>query len=665
MSLFSSKTISWTTLKSKWHDSSAILIFIIITAFSLWLPGRNYNLLPILISCIVAVKYFITEFRKCENIKILNLFILFYMILIIISTAMHYAALRELNPSTYITVRPNDAEWGIAVNKIAASAYLLFPLFLVILINIFLKFDRPCKLIMIIPVFFIPSLIVAYYQGLFDIHFLNPTITKWLHKITGLSSDFNGFRLSLFVLFPISIFGVIIYRNIWVKAGFGLFSIMVLIILVLSESRSAFGGVLLFCISLPGIAIWVYRSERRNWGFYFISLIIAFSIIVWLGHIYCRHKGSAEISAKRIQQKYSYFKKFGLKKTLIATFDENSFIAKKAPSRLEMGYYAYKLTSLSPIAGWGPGGFFRNLDNIRYQKIRTVQYQHFDNANNHYLQMSSELGIFGVLCNVILHILPLWMVFRIRNSITDFRSKWIIGISFSVVCIMMVLFLTGPHTFNIEVQWVFSCYLAILYVSAIQYGYSFKSINIKSAWLIFIIIAFIFTAATYDKTFGKNGYKSLRKAMWWTLGADRNHYKIEKWNEGSVIWCNKDAVIEIPLDYPDPESLNLKLIVMHPDVNINPVTVKYGGKSGATHSMELRDKSWKTINIPITSEYLLERSNPKMGFRTTQSLILSFDVSRTWIPRKYGINDDTRELGVAVLIPELKRNVNSRKKLEK
>ena len=62
---------------------------------------------------------------------------------------------------------------------------------------------------------------------------------------------------------------------------------------------------------------------------------------------------------------------------------------------------------------------------------------------------------------------------------------------------------------------------------------------------------------------------------------------------------------------------------------------------------------WKTINIPITSDYLLERSNPKKGFSTTQSLIFSFDVSRTWIPKKYGINDDTRELGVAVLIPKL------------
>ena len=675
MSLLISRPTVWTDLKSKWHDSGVLLVFILLTVFSLCLPGRNYNLLPITISCIVTVKYFIDGFKKNDNLTLINLFLLFYIILITISAIMHYAALRELGPSAYITVRPNDAKWGIEVNKIAVSSYLLFPLFLVVLINIFFNVDKPCELFIVIPVSFIPSLIVAYYQGLFDIHFLNATITKWLHEIAGLSYDFNGFRLSLFVLFPTSIFGVIICRNIWVRAGLGLFSIMVFILLVLSESRTALFGVLLYCISLPGIAIWVYGSTRINWRTYFLSLIIALSTLVWLEYIYYRHNGSAEVYSKHIQQKYRYFKKFGFKKTLIATFDKNSFIAKKAASRLEMGYYACILTSLSPLAGWGPGGFYRNLDNFRYQKIRQVQlfdwdlplrtprlyhemtgpHKHFDNANNHYLQMSSDIGIFGALINIIMHVLPLWMVFKIRKSITGFKTRWIIGISFSTVCIMMILFLTGPHTFNIEVQWIFSCYLAILYVSALKFGSPFSRINIKLATSIFVIFTFIFTAATFDKTFGKNGYKSMRIALWWPLGADRNHYEIENWKEGPVIWCYKDAVIEIPLEYHVSGNLNLKLRVMHPDVSINPVTIQYGGKTGATHSMEIRDKLWKTINIPVISEYVLERSNPKKGFRTTQSLIFSFDVSRTWIPKEYGVSDDTRKLGVAVLVPELKQ----------
>lgn len=665
MSLFSFKTISWTTLKSKWHDSGTILIFIFLTAFSLWLAGRNYNLLPILISCFITVKYFITAFRKIDNIKITNLFILFYMILIIISAVMHYAALRELNPSTYITVRPNDAEWGIAVNKIAASSYLLFPLFLVVLINIFLKADKSCKLFMIIPVIFIPSLIVAYYQVFFDIHFLNPTITKWLHEITGLSSDFNGFRLSLFVLFPISIFGVIIYRNIWVKVGFVFLSILILFILILSKSRTGLFGIILFVVLLPGISIWAKQSKRHVMKIYLICCVIIFTVMGFSLLYYYQDRETNPVSIKRIKQKYAYFQKYGFKKTLITTFDKNSFIAEKAPSRLEMGYYASILTSLSPTAGWGPGGFLRNIDNIRFQRIHQVQYQHLDNANNHYLQMSADIGIFGALINVILHVWPLWMVFRIRHRITDFRARWIVGISFSIVCIMLILYLTGPHTVNIEVLWVFSCYLAILYVAAFHHGYDFKSVNLKLIALIFVIITFVFAAATYDKTFGQNGYKQYRKSTWWPLGADRNHYDIEQWNEGFVIWCNKDAVIELPIEDSIPENFNLNLLVMHPDVLINPVTVKYGGKSGAAYSMVIRDKSWNTVNIPVTSEYILERSNPKKGFKTTQSLILSFDVSRTWVPKNYGINDDTRELGVAVLIPELSQDAGNKQKQEK
>ena len=641
------------TTKIKFINIKTFFLFAILAIASLCWPGRNYNIFPIIISCFIVFKYFVNEFRKDDNIKKFVIYILFYGILIVISTMMHFASLNEIESSTYITVRPHDARWGLTVLKIAASAYILFPIYMLILINIFRKSDESFKLLTLLPIFFLPSLIIALYQSIFDINFLNTTVSEYLSEITGFSSDFNGFRLSLFLLFPLSVLGVIVYRNIWIKVGFVFLSLSIFWVLLLSRSRTAIFGVVLFFFLFPGISIWVKGSKRKHWRLYFISTIIVITVTGFLTTISYQDSRGNSIIVERIQQKYEYFKKFGFRKTLIVSFDNKSFIVKNAPSRLEMGHYAFILTSLSPLAGWGPGGFSRNLDNIRYRKIHRVKYRHFDNANNQYLQMSSDLGIFGIFGNIVLHLFPLRMIYRCRNQIFNLKKRWTVGICFAVICIMMGLYLTGPHIINVEVLWILSCYLSILFIIALTSGYSFKPMNTKISILIFLIITILFTVSTFEKTFGKNGYQSIQKSRWWPHGADRNHYDTENWKEGSVIWCKRNALIEIPLDYPVPEKIELKFLILHPDIDLKPVKVKYGGKNGAKHEVLVKNNLWNTLNLNINHEYILERKNPKTKFQIVKSLILSIDVSRTWVPKEWGVNQDTRELGVAVLIPEL------------
>ena len=65
----------------------------------------------------------------------------------------------------------------------------------------------------------------------------------------------------------------------------------------------------------------------------------------------------------------------------------------------------------------------------------------------------------------------------------------------------------------------------------------------------------------------------------------------------------------------------------------------------------MNDKSWKIVEIPVTMDYIFEfRGLNKLRKRY---FVVSLNVSRTWIPKEWDVNEDKRELGVAVLIPNL------------
>jgi len=187
--------------------------------------------------------------------------------------------------------------------------------------------------------------------------------------------------------------------------------------------------------------------------------------------------------------------------------------------RVEFGVQAVRLIRLAPVAGWGPGGFYRNLSTIRflYQENDRNRFHGFsfvDNANNHYLQQASELGLLGAGMNLLLHLLPLWMIIRVRKQIAGMRERLVTGIAFSCVCIMLLLYLTAPYLFHTDVRWIFSVYIAFLYVSAVQNGYPLKRYHSRIFTTVFIVLTLVFIMGTYHCTFGDKGYKELLQTGW-------------------------------------------------------------------------------------------------------------------------------------------------------
>ena len=89
----------------------------------------------------------------------------------------------------------------------------------------------------------------------------------------------------------------------------------------------------------------------------------------------------------------------------------------------------------------------------------------------------------------------------------------------------------------------------------------------------------------------------------------------------------------------------------NPDLQQNPLKVRYGGLAGPTRELTLAGSSPSgQVRIPLDEEHVVELSKPG-GKSVERFAVLSLDVSRTWVPKKWGVSEDPRELGILVQLP--------------
>ena len=90
-------------------------------------------------------------------------------------------------------------------------------------------------------------------------------------------------------------------------------------------------------------------------------------------------------------------------------------------------------------------------------------------------------------------------------------------------------------------------------------------------------------------------------------------------------------------NYTD-RGMSLFLHAAHPNIQQFPVTVKITGDNKIIKEELFNNTAWK--KVLVTPEEL------------KGSTSITFEVSRTWNPKLSGVSNDTRDLGIAVAIPE-------------
>jgi len=501
-----------------------------------------------------------------------------------------------------------------------------------------------------IPLVLIPSVGIAGYQYVVDIDFMNRPFFAEQGRVSGLGTDANGFGMSMFLALPLALLGAFTTKGRWARMSFVCLSAALAIGAVLSGARTAVLGVVLFLVVAPWL--WIVARPIQVHVRWFLALLpvvlIALGIVAaettLSGNIF---RADAPRAVRRLAEDVGMIRTTGL--------SEGARSSLEKAGRTELWRQAKRLIAVAPWSGWGPGGFTRNLQNTRFKNGESEEW--IDNAENHYYQVGADLGIVGALVNVLLHVLPLVMVLGVWKKMQDSTERLAVVFCFSTVVILLVSYVTGPHTLAIDALWILVVLLAFLFVTSVRHGSEILPWSREIVWGVSAVIGGLLIAfmwGTYNVTYGSNGYSALRSAEWWPFKYEpfkyeKNCYGIESWDGKTGRWCTDDAYLQIRLHEPIPRKIEVTLFVANPDIQTTPVLVTYGGKSGPSHEVLFRDHQRRLVQIPVKEEDILEFR--EASGRNVQFLVISLRVSRTWVPAEWKVNDDTRSLGVAVLLP--------------
>jgi hypothetical protein len=112
-------------------------------------------------------------------------------------------------------------------------------------------------------------------------------------------------------------------------------------------------------------------------------------------------------------------------------------------------------------------------------------------------------------------------------------------------------------------------------------------------------------------------------------------YDPEKHDERYVCWSRGRAKVVLKYD-PCFTTLNVKYSVGHPDSDRNPVRITVDAGSSNRRVFSVSSNEWSEFQMPLR---LLEKKD---------RLIISLAVNRTFNPKKLGMGEDQRDLGLLV-----------------
>jgi hypothetical protein len=566
-----------------------------------------------------------------------------YAGIIAVNSTFHGIALNTLPDEMNINLMQHKAVAWRDRNLIFTLHYLFFPLFFLIQYALL----RRVELQVVIRFFASAmtfSLLILFYQKYYDITLLNQPYWQEFHRIGGLSTDPNAFAMTAFLLIPLLALGIYTEKTRVLKIFYMLLIVFLFAGALFAGSRTALGGLSLLILSLPVIHA-VAKKEMPILPrlVLFISPFVLLSLIILLSPYFSNKIQFSAISTERFISTIKEFKDEGISSALF-----------KGEQRATNYLIGWDLLSNSPLAGWGPGGFYRESPTFLYIRSGTIFIT--DSALNHYLMIGGDFGLPILLINMVIIISPLVIAFIVLRKLSDIKKRYIVGIFLVVNILFLIMINTIPPSYFPDLIWVWTAQLAYMVIMGEKNGVhlSITSKSWENTFYFSVIIAFFLVVlGSYQTTSGSKGYLARQNADWWPYKYATHCYNNEALKEGIFRWCKKDSSLQFfIIPKPQlPETVSINFRVYHPDVGQEPVRVRYGGKKGPVHDLLFKDHNPQTVEIPLSGDYLYETVNPFNANLLSRYFVLSLDVSRTWVPKDFGVNDDTRDLGVGVLIP--------------
>jgi len=507
---------------------------------------------------------------------------------------------------------------------------------------------------------------VFFYQYFFNPYF--GSFKHWVNsgRFNATFTDPNSLGAYAILLFPIFMVLIICFKKWYAKLLLCVSFIPFLMITLFSGSRSALVGI---CLALLiflvlGIAKILKKIEhfpKRKKLIVLIAVLILCVVIAASLFSFIKLDSkikSVVLETSQVERSVATFK------TAVHYYKSAGFIESlKSISNYRYIFWgqAVEMTKDYPLTGVGQGSYILELPNYLV-KNRTGYLTDgklgVDYAGNYYLQVLSELGLPGfilILFIFYLIIKKVFIYFRKRSYMGKSSvDDWIlVGLFISFITFLLAQFF-GPHTNFTEIQFTFwlviglmLTYIKIKDLDAGDKSYILednkiakKEIKIKfdlagkiSLAVIIVIFTtsfFVSSATTLSINVQQNLYDKKQNFKGWE---NKYGFYNEEVLEGKKIrWIGIDAsevmdkdgsVMIIPMRDGNPAGHKIPTFVR---IYVDNILVKV---------VMLRRGLWYDVkfNIPDVAR---------------DKFTLTISVSRSWIPKKLGINNDTRELGIMV-----------------
>ena len=179
----------------------------------------------------------------------------------------------------------------------------------------------------------------------------------------------------------------------------------------------------------------------------------------------------------------------------------------------------------APLAGWGPGGFYREYPNEIYARFGEIKHA-YDSVLNHYLMIAGDLGLPALILNLVLIVSPLIIAALALRNILDIKRRFILStlIVGNFIFLMMIAFI--PPSYFPGLLWVWTAQLAYLVLEGERNGVLFRirSGTCRRAFVFFSCIALLLSVlGSYQTTFGAKAYSVREKRDGWPLVSGGNH----------------------------------------------------------------------------------------------------------------------------------------------
>lgn len=401
---------------------------------------------------------------------------------------------------SFFAVVPSEAMQDLSKTFLAIALFVYFT-------HIFITYKNTIPFLI---KFVVLSSIFATALGLYQYFDSVPgksgrALYESLYGITGLMAHKNQYAISLFLMLPFSLYGIIITKKYWRLMSI-YSSVMILLSIFLVQTRSVWVATFVFIVIISVfVVILFFRKVKSNRSLYKKGIIIVGVLTISIGVssiIIIQRTGTLELIENKVTSIFN------------SESDDNQ-------GRLTVWESTVRLSKDNLIMGVGPGNW--KVEILKYYPYNTRNtFQNWRRPHNDFLWILSERGIVGLILFLLIFILLTFYVSVLLRKESDVKQLLLVVMIYSgIIGYLFLSFFSFPiERINHQV------YLAIMMALIVSMYYLNSKNRIylpsKITKYVFLVFLLLIGPIIYYSYALVKSEESVHKLMYYKSKGDWN-----------------------------------------------------------------------------------------------------------------------------------------------